>query len=141
MSSKSVIKIGLGQSKDLFIQNYGNYSQNFSTVNPIGEQDNSFTFWFFIISLILIFIFYFLKLGISKDKDEDSNKNSLLDNALLILSFMAIGSCGFSIIYLIIHWIAYEMQYFEWYLSLPEEAQMAHEAIKNNNIFKIKSVY
>jgi hypothetical protein len=121
----TIVKDGLDHSRLLFIENYGNYANDYSLVKADGNQVSSNMIWVLIIAIFTISIF-----GIGKSQISDDNKknNTILeytDKILLGIIILSVASFGISGIYLLGYWIMYKIQYFQWFADLPNEAKIA----------------
>ena len=126
---KTIVKDGLDHSRLLFIENYGNYANDYSLVKADGNQVSSNMIWVLIIAFITITIFGIAKSQISEDKKKSSTSIKYIDNLLLGIVVLSLSSLGISGIYLLGYWIFYKVQYFQWFADLPNEARIAIAAM------------
>jgi hypothetical protein len=133
--SKYLIKAGLNQTNNAFVNSYGSYSNNYSLVNPSGRQVTSVFLWILIGAFILGALFAFINTRIPKDKKENNNIIKYLSKFFVGILILAFATCGFSVAYLFIYWIVYKLQYFQWFADLPNAARISHAAMKATRSF------
>ena len=124
------IRAGLRQSNNAFVSDYGSYADGYSLVRPNGSQVTSVFLWILIGAFLIGGLFGFINTRIPDEKKNKNTSLKYLSLFLLGVLGLAVGTCGFSIIYLFFYWIIYKIQYFKWFASLPNEAKIAHAAMK-----------
>tara|TARA_B100000902_G_C27261509_1_gene891047 strand:+ start:342 stop:758 length:417 start_codon:yes stop_codon:yes gene_type:complete len=127
--SRYAIRAGLKQSSNAFVNSYGSYADEYNLVRPNGNQVTSVFLWILIAAFIIGALFAFINSRIPEDKKKKNTSLNYLSLFLLGVLGIAVGTCGFSVIYLFFYWIVYKVQYFRWFASLPNEAKIAHAAM------------
>ena len=128
--ARIAIRAGLNQSGNEFINSYGSYADKYSLVRPNGNQVTSVFLWILIGAFLIGVLFAFINSKIPEDKKKKSSSFKYLSLFLMASLGILFVTCGFSTIYLFFYWIVYKIQYFKWYASLPNEAKIAHTAMK-----------
>jgi len=128
--SRYAIRAGLKQSGNVFVNSYGSYADKYSLVRPNGNQVTSVFFWVLIGAFIIGALFAFINSKIPEDKKKKNTSLNYLSLFLLGVLGITVGTCGLSVIYLFFYWIVYKVQYFKWFASLPNDARIAHAAMK-----------
>lgn len=128
--SRYAIRAGLKQSGNVFVNSYGSYADKYSLVRPNGNQVTSVFLWVLIGAFIIGALFAFINSKIPEDKKKKNTSLNYLSLFLLGVLGITVGTCGLSVIYLFFYWIVYKVQYFKWFASLPNDARIAHAAMK-----------
>ena len=127
----SAVRAGLTISQNEFVQKYGTYSNNYNLVNQLGKQEQSMIWGFLILFLILFIIFtlFWSKASDNNKKKEKEGKTDWIVKILGLIILFSLGGFGMSGIYLFIYWIIYKVQFFRWFASLPNKAQIVYGSI------------
>ena len=109
-----------------FINKYGDLSNTYNHLTPLGEQKNTWVYFIGFFSLILsIICFMYSK------KSNETIKNQSLKTIIKISAWLLLGIFIVCVIYGgYTYFFLYSPQYNEWFKNLPVDAQKKISAIR-----------
>lgn len=118
-----MIDITNGFIKNEFINDYGDYADDFSLVSSDGSMH-----WSIIIFFILFFIFIASAIGLNNKEKKEKNKNK--KKLFKYASYGLFGISAITILLVIIKFISYNLQWMKWYKSLPSNGKSDYNKMK-----------
>ena len=133
----SLLYNNLAKSQVDFVNKYGNFSNTYNNLTPLGEQKNTWFYFIAFFSLVLSIICFVFSSNTNDTIKDESLKNIIKIAAWILLSIFIISLIYSGYIYLFV----YSPQYNEWFKNLPVDAQNKISTIrtltmlinKNNN--------
>jgi hypothetical protein len=120
----------LTKSKVDFINKYGNFSNNYNELTPLGEQKKIWFYFVAFLSLVLSIICFALS-----SNSNDFIKNPMLKKIVKISAWIFLFIFIASIIYSgYMYLFVYSPQYNEWFKNLPVDAQNKISSINALNM-------
>lgn len=124
---KLVGNYGVANLKNEFIEEYGDYSEDYPLVNPIGDATNfNWYYLFTVVSFIGMIISFVVANGKKKDKNNKTVENKINPTLKTFLNII-----GFSLLIIMIvtgvlgsiQYFNYIKEYNQWYMELPNNAK------------------
>lgn len=126
---------GIASMKNDFIDKYGDISQNYPLVNPIGKSAKSN--WYLIITFIslfgVIFSFGYAFKEKNKKKNKENNLTKYLKIFLKILGSILLGIMAITGYYGSIDYYNYLIEYNKWYNDIPSQGKILLASINSFN--------
>jgi hypothetical protein len=120
----------LTKSKVDFINQYGNFSNTYNNLTPLGEQKKTWFYFIAFLSLVLSIICFVLS-NKTNDVIQNQTFKKIVKISAWVLLFIFITSVIYSgYMYLFV----YSPQYNEWFKNLPVDAQNKISSIRALNM-------